>query len=84
MLSRSHTGTFGTCGARTRTRLGEANIAAPLGGGLGSHPSTFDLPRCTAVFHHLSKIPLNDGLSDDLHAVRCVSTLFSKLGFTCL
>ena len=46
MLSRTHTGTFGTCGARTL--LGEAYHATPLGGGLGSHSLTLELPRCTA------------------------------------
>ena len=74
MLSRTHTGTFGTCGARTL--MGEAYRAAPLGGGRGSYPSTLDLPRCTAAHHHLPKVPLNDGLSDDLHAVRTVTTFF--------
>ena len=72
MLPRMHTGTFGTCGARTL--LGEAYRATPLGGGLGSHPPTPDLPRRTAADHHLPKVPFNDGLSDDLHAVRAVTS----------
>ena len=63
MLSRTHTGIFGTCGARTL--LGEAYRATPLGGGLGSHPPTLDLPRRTTADHHLPKVPVNDGLSDD-------------------
>ena len=74
MLSRTHTWTFGTCGARTL--LGEAYRATPLGGGLGSHPLTLDLPRCTAADHQLPRVPLNNGLSDDLHAV-CTVTTFS-------
>ena len=57
MLSRTHTGTFGTCGARTL--LGESYRATLLGGGLGSHPPTLDLPRRTAADHHLPKVPLN-------------------------
>ena len=73
MLSRMHTGTFGTCGARTL--LGESYRATLLGGGLGSHPPTLDLPRRTAADHHLPKVPLNDGLSDDLHAVGTVTTV---------
>ena len=72
MLSRTRTGTFGTCGARTL--LGEAYRATPLGGGLRSHPPTLYLPRRTAADHHLPKVSLNDGLSDDLHAVRAVTT----------
>ena len=75
MLSRTHTGTFGTCGARTL--LDEAYRATPLGGGLGSHPPTLDFPRRTAADYHLPKVPLNNGLSDDLHAVRTV-TNFSQ------
>ena len=54
MLSRMHTGTFGTCGARTL--LGEAYRATPLGGRLSSHPPTLDLPRRTAADHHLPKV----------------------------
>ena len=65
MLSRMHTGTFGSCGARTL--LGEAYRATPLGGGLGSHPPALDVPRRKAVDHHLLKVPLSNGLSDDLH-----------------
>ena len=72
MLSRTHTGTFGACGARIP--LGEAYHATPLGGGLGSHPPTLNLPRRTAADHHLPKVLLNDGLSDYLHAVRTVTT----------
>ena len=83
MLSRKHTGTFGTCGARTL--LGEAYRTTPVGGGLGSHPPTLDLPRCTAADHHLPKVPLNDGLSDDLHAVRAVTSFSQSEGLlTCL
>ena len=74
MPSRTHTGTFGTCGARNM--LGEAYRATPLGGGLRSHPPTLNLPRRTPADHHLPKVPLNDGLSDDLHAVRTVTTFF--------
>ena len=66
MISRTHTWTLGTCGVRTL--LGEAHRATPLGGGLDSHPPTLDLPRRTAADHHLPK------LSDDLHAVRTVTT----------
>ena len=72
MLSRTHTGTFGTCGARTL--LGEAYRAIRWGGGLGSHPLILDIPRCTAADHQLPKVPLNNGLCDDLHAVRTVTT----------
>ena len=43
MPSRTHTGTSDTCG--TWTLLGEAHRAIPLGGGLGSHPPTLNLPR---------------------------------------
>ena len=83
MISCTHTGTFGTCG--TRTLLGEAYRATPLGGGLGSHPPTLYLPRRTAVDHHLPKVPLNDGLSDDLHAVRAVTSFSQSEGLlTCL
>ena len=72
MLSRTRTGTFGTCGARTL--LGEAYRATPLGGVLGSHPPTLYLPRRTAADHHLPKVFLDDGLSDDFYAVRPVTT----------
>ena len=75
MLSRTHTGTSGACGARTL--LGETYRATPLGGGLDSHPPTLNLPRRTAADHHLPMVLLNDGLSDDLHAVRTV-TFFSQ------
>ena len=74
MLFRTHTGTFGTCGARNM--LGEAYRATPLGGGLRSHPPTLNLPRRTPADHHLPKVPLNDGLSDDLHAARTVTKFF--------
>ena len=74
MLSRTHTGTSGACGALTR--LGEAYRATPFGGGLGSHPPTLNLPRRTAEDHHLPKVPLNNGLSDGLHAARTVTNLF--------
>ena len=37
MLSRTHAGTFGTCGARNL--LGEAHRATPVSWGLCSHPS---------------------------------------------
>ena len=80
MLSRTHNGTFGTCGARTL--LGEAHRATPLGGGLGSHPPTLNLPRCTAADHHLPKVLLKDGLSDDFHSARTVTKKKSRLGFT--
>ena len=73
MLSRTHTGSFGACGARTL--LGEAYRATPLGGGPGSHPPIIDLPRRRAANHHLPMVPLNDGLSDDLHDVRTVTTV---------
>ena len=76
MLSRTHTGTFGTCGARTL--LDEACRATPLGGGLGSHSPTLNLQRHKAADHHLSRVPLNDGVIDDLHAVRTVKT-FSQI-----
>ena len=72
MPSRTHTGTSGACGARTL--LSEAYRATPVGGGLGSRPPTLNLPRRTAADHHLPKILLNDGLSDDLHVVRAVTT----------
>ena len=75
MLSRPHTGASGACGARTL--LGEAHRATPLSDGLGSHPPTLNLPRRTAADHHLTKVLLSDGLSDDLHAVRNV-TIFSQ------
>ena len=68
MLSRTHTGTFGTCG--TRTLLGEAYRATPFGGGLGSHPPTLNLLRRKVASHYLPKVPLIDGLSDDLYAAR--------------
>ena len=72
MLSRTNTMTIGKCGGRIL--LGEAYHAIPVGGGLGPHPPTLNLPGCTAADHHLSKAPLNDGLSDDLHAVRAATT----------
>ena len=78
MLSRKHTGTVGTCGARTL--LGEAYRATPVGGGLGSHPPTLDLPRCTAADHHLPKVLLNDGLRNDLHTSRTVTNFFFNQG----
>ena len=81
MLSRTHTGTFGTCG--TRTTPGKAYRATPLGSGLGSHPPTLKLPRRTVSDHCLPKVPLNDGLSDDLAC--CTyrqKRFFSRLGFT--
>ena len=71
MLSRTHTGTCGACGARTL--LGEYR-ATPLGGGLGSHPPILNLPRRTSADHHLPKVPLNNGVSDDRHAARTVTT----------
>ena len=70
MLSRTHTGTCGACGARTLR--GEAYRATPLGGGLGSHPPTLNLPRRTAADHHLLKVFLDVGLNDDRHAERTV------------
>ena len=81
MLFRTHTGTFGACCARTL--LDEAYRATPLGGGLGSHPPSLDLPRRTAADHHLPKVPLNNGLSDGLYTARTVTNVFfSRLGFT--
>ena len=74
MLSRPHTGASGACGARTLR--GEAYRATPLGGGLGSHPPTLNLPRRTAAAYHLPKVPLNDGLSDDLQVARTVTTFY--------
>ena len=74
MISRTHTGTFGTCGARTL--LGEAYCATPFGGGLGFHRPTLDLPRCTAADHHLPKVPLKNGLSDDLHTALTATNVF--------
>ena len=80
MIPRTHTGTFGTRGPRTL--LVEAYRAIPVGGGLGSNPPTLKLLRRT-VADHLPKVPLNDGLSDYLHASRTfpVSCL-SRLAFT--
>ena len=72
MLSRTHTGRSGARGARTL--LDEAYRATPLGGRLGSHPPTLNLPRRTAANHHLPQVPLNDGLSDDLDTTRTVIT----------
>ena len=72
MLFRTYTATFGACGARTL--LSEAYRATRVGGGLGSHPPTLKLLRRTAADHHLPKVPLKDGLSDDLHAARAVTT----------
>ena len=72
MLFRVHTGTFGTCSARTL--LGEAYRATPLGGGLCSHPPILNLPRHTAADHHLPKVPLNEGFSDYLHVERTVTS----------
>ena len=74
MLSRTHTGTFSTCD--TRTLLGEAYRVTPLGGGLGSHLPTLNLLRRTAADLYLPKVPLNDGLSDDLHAARTITNVF--------
>ena len=76
MISRTHTGTFGTCGALGL--LGEAYHATPLGGGLGSHPPTLKLQWCTIANHHLPKVPLNDGLSDDLRAASTVTNSFLR------
>ena len=70
MRSRMHTRTFSAYGAWTLP--GEIYLATLLGGGLGSHPPTLNLPLRTATDHHLPKVPLNTGLSDDLHAVRTV------------
>ena len=72
MLSRTNTGTCGAGGARTP--LGEAYRATPLGEGLGSHPPTLNLPRCTAADHDQPMFPLIDGLSDDRYAARNVTT----------
>ena len=80
MLARTHTRTFGACGAWTL--LGEAYSATPLVGGFGSHPPTLNLPQRTAADHHLPRVPLNNGLSDGLHAARTVTNFLSRLGFT--
>ena len=76
MFSRTHTRTFATCGARTL--LSEAYRATPVGGGLGSRPPTLNLPRRTIPDHHLPTVPLNSGVSDDLHAARTVTNVFIK------
>ena len=70
MLARTHTRTFGACGAWTL--LGEAYRATPLVGGFGSHPPTLNLPQRTAADHHLLKVFLDVGLNDDRHAERTV------------
>ena len=72
-VSRMDTGTFSSCGAETL--LGKAYLATPLGGRLGYYPPTLDLPRRTAAYLHLPKVPLNNGLSDDLNAVSTVTTV---------
>ena len=71
MLSPTHTGTFITCGVWTL--LGEAHSAPPSGDRLGSHTITLDFPCHTGADHHLRVVPLNDGLSDDVHDVRTVT-----------
>ena len=81
MFSRTHTRTFATCGARTLLR--EAYRSNPVGGGLGSHPPTLNLPRRTVTDHHLPKVLLNDGFSDDLHAPRTVTTFFIQARIYC-
>ena len=45
---------------------------------------THNLPRGTVADHDLPQVPLNDGLSDDLHAARTMIFLIylSRLGFT--
>ena len=53
-----------------------------MGGGLGFHPPTLNLPRRAVADHNLPKVPLNDGLSDYLHAARAVTTLATRLAFT--
>ena len=80
MLSRTHTGTCGACGAGTL--VGKAYHATPLGSGLVAHPPTLDLPRRTAADHHLPNVPLNDGLSDDLHAARTFTLFFFSFSFS--
>ena len=79
-LSRTHTGTSGACGARSL--LGETYRATPVGCELGSHPPTLNLPRHTVADHHLPKVLLKDGLSDDFHSARTVTKKKSRLGFT--
>ena len=74
MLSRTHTGTFSACGARPL--LDEAYRTTPLGDGLGCHPPTLFLPRRTAADHHLPKVPLKNGLSDDLHTALTATNVF--------
>ena len=74
MLFRTRTGTFGACGVRTL--LGEAHRATPLGGRLGSHPPTLNLPRRTVADYHLPNVPLNDGLHDVLRAARTVTNVY--------
>ena len=81
MLSRTHTGTSGACGARTL--LGEAYRATPLGGGLGSHPPILNFPRRAPADHHRPNFPLNDGLSDYLHAARTATNFFIKARIFC-
>ena len=55
MLSRTHTGTSGVCDARTL--LGEAYRATLLGGGLGFHPPTLNLPRRAVAVITYRKFP---------------------------
>ena len=78
MLSCAHIGTCDASGARTR--LGEVYGATPLGARHGSHPLTLNLPRRRADDYHLPKAPSNDGLSDDLHAARTVTTSSQSQG----
>ena len=74
MFSRTHSGNSGVCGVRAL--LGEAYRATPVGVGLDSHPPTLNLLRRTVEVHHLPKVSLNDGLSEDLHAARTVTNGF--------
>ena len=59
-----------------RTLMGEAYRATPLGGRLGSHPPTLNLPRRTVADYHLPNVPLNDGLHDVLRAARTVTNVY--------
>ena len=78
MLFHTHTGNSGAYGARTLQ--GEAYRTTPVGIGLGSYPPTPNFPRRTAQDHHLPKVSLNDGLSEDLHAARTITNGFFYQG----
>ena len=81
MLSCTHTGTLGTCGARTL--LGETYRATPLGVELCLHRPTLNLPRRTAADHQPPKVPLNDRRGDDLHTARTVINVLIKVRVYC-